>query len=108
MLENKKNLHYLSAVNDRQFTLNMKERPELLTADEYNEICMEMLEFQEKNNRLTYSDSEGEQGEASVSDKSFSLIEENAVSEEEAPAVEMPPATQSKDFVKSVINFFGR
>ena len=49
----------------------MKERPELLTADEYNEICMEMLEFQEKNNRLTYSDSESEQGEASVEDKSF-------------------------------------
>ena len=86
----------------------MKERPELLTADEYNEICMEMLEFQEKNNRLTYSDSKGEQGEATVDDKSFSLVEENAVSEEEPLPVDMPPATQSKGFVKSVINFFGR
>ncbi len=108
LLETKKNLHYLSAANDRQFTLNMKERPELLTADEYNEICMEMLEFQEKNNRLTYSDSEGEQGEASVEDKSFSLVEENSVLEEESLPVDMPPATQSKGFVKTVINFFGR
>ena len=108
LLETKKNLHYLSAANDRQFTLNMKERPELLTADEYNEICMEMLEFQEKNNRLTYSDSESEQGEASVEDKSFSLVEENSVSEEEPLPVDMPPTTQSKGFVKTVINFFGR
>lgn len=108
LLETKKNLHYLSAANDRQFTLNMKERPELLTADEYNEICMEMLEFQEKNNRLTYSDSESEQGEASVEDKSFSLVEENSVPEKEPLPVDMPPATQSKGFVKTVINFFGR
>ncbi|MEE3087884.1 MAG: hypothetical protein VX342_08995, partial [Pseudomonadota bacterium] len=80
-------------------------------ADEYNEICTEMLEFQEKNNRLSYSDpedSEGEQGEASVDDKSFSLVEDNAVSKEEPLPAEMPPATQSKGFVKSVINFFGR
>ena len=108
LLETKKNLHYLSAANDRQFTLNMKERPELLTADEYNEICMEMFKFQENNNRLSYSDSEGEQGEASVDDKSFSLVDENAVPEEEPLPVEMPPVTQSKGFVKSVINFFGR
>ena len=69
---------------------------------------MEMLEFQEQNNRLTYSDCEGGQGEASVEDKSFSLVEDNAVSKEEPLPVEMPPATQSKGFVKSVINFFGR
>ena len=86
----------------------MKERPELLTADEYNEICMEMFKFQEQNNRLSYSDSEGEQGEASVDDKSFSLVDENAVPEEEPLPVEMPPVTQSEGFVKSVINFFGR
>ena len=67
-----------------------------------------MLEFQEKNNRLSYSDSEGEKGEASVDDKSFSLVEENAVSEEEPLPVEMPHVTQSRGFVKSVINFFGR
>ena len=108
LLENKKNLHYLSAANDRQFTLNMKERPELLTADEYNEICMEMLEFQEKNNRLTYSDSEDGMCEASVDDKSFSLVEEEVVSKEEPLPFGVPPATQSKGFVKSVINFFGR
>ena len=105
LLETKKNLHYLSAANDRQFTLNMKERPELLTADEYNEICMEMLEFQEQNNRLTYSDSESEQGEASVEDKSFSLVEENSVSEEEPLPVDMPPATQSKGLSKPLSTF---
>ena len=42
-------------------------------------------------------------GEASVDDKSF-LSLKITVSEEEPP-VEMPPATQSKGFVKSVINF---
>lgn len=106
--ETKKNLHYLSAANDRQFTLNMKECPELLTAEEYNEICMEMLEFQEKNNRLTYTDSEGEQVEANVEDKSFSLVEEGTVSDEDLPLAEMPATSQSEGFVKSVINFFGR
>ncbi len=73
----KKNLHYLSAANDKQFTLNMKERPELLSAAEYNEICTEMLAFQEANNRLTYSDDEFAEGDApaaAVADKSFSLV----------------------------------
>lgn len=72
----KKNLHYLSAVNDKVFTLNMKEMPELLSAEEYNEICQEMLAFQEANNRLTYSDDESESGDAvaAVDDKSFSLV----------------------------------
>jgi|GEM_PF-3377939 hypothetical protein len=37
----------------------MKECPELLTAEEYNEICNEMLNFQESNNSLTYSEEEG-------------------------------------------------
>ena len=79
LLTNKKNLHYLSAANDRQFTMNMKEQPELLTQEEYNTICMEMLAFQEANNRLTYD--EGTQGEspaaATLEDKSFNLVEGN-------------------------------
>ncbi|PCJ25896.1 MAG: hypothetical protein COA96_06515 [SAR86 cluster bacterium] len=72
LLSDKKELHYLSAANDQQFTLNMKECPELLTAKDYNEICMEMLAFQEANNRLNYND---EPGGATVEDKSFSLVE---------------------------------
>lgn len=56
LLPGKKDLHFLSALNDRHFTLNMKECPELLTADEYNEICNEMLDFQEANNKLSYTD----------------------------------------------------
>ena len=79
LLTNKKNLHYLSAANDRQFTMNMKEQPELLTQEEYNTICMEMLAFQEANNRLTYD--EGTQGEspaaATLEDKSFNLVEDD-------------------------------
>ncbi|MFK7863587.1 MAG: radical SAM protein [Pseudohongiellaceae bacterium] len=75
----KKNLHYLSAVNDKQFTLNMKERPELLSAEEYDEICQEMLAFQNANNRLTYSDDEfdpNDQPAAAVDDKSFTLVKD--------------------------------
>ena len=76
LLTTKKNLHYLSAANDRQFTLNMTECPDLLTQDEYNEICMEMLAFQERNNRLSYT--EGNQdGVDSVEDKSFNLVEDS-------------------------------
>lgn len=81
LLDNKRNLHYLSAANDRQFVLNMKERPDLLTQEDYNEICQQMLAFQERNNRLTYSDAtEGDATnaaapeQASVADKSFSLV----------------------------------
>ena len=59
--------------------MNMKEQPELLTQEEYNEICMEMLAFQEANNRLTYD--EGAQGESpaadTVEDKSFNLVEDD-------------------------------
>ena len=76
LLNNKKELHYLSAVNDRQFTLNRKECPELLTAKEDNEICQEMLAFQEANNRLSYTDgSAPEVAPARVEDKSFSLVD---------------------------------
>jgi radical SAM superfamily enzyme YgiQ (UPF0313 family) len=56
----KKAMHYLSAVNDRKFEMNMKEMPELMTAQEYSDICVEMLDFQEVNNRLSYT--EGNQG----------------------------------------------
>jgi radical SAM superfamily enzyme YgiQ (UPF0313 family) len=115
LLENKKNLHYLSAANDKQFTLNMKERPELLTADEYNEICTEMLAFQEANNRLSYSDSEseknGDTAAATVEDKSFTLTEAKPATAENVPAeaAQVPPgAEEDTGFVKSVINFFGR
>ena len=108
LLENKKNLHYLSAVNDRQFTLNMKERPELLSAEEYNEICLEMLAFQEQNNRLSYT--EGNQGglegeaEATVQDKSFSLVDD-----EQAEAAPVNPEATGKDgksLLQGVRNFF--
>ena len=73
--ENKKNLHYLSAVNDRKFTMNMKERPELLTAEEYSDICAEMLAFQEANNRLEYVDENDERIPIDVADKSLTLTE---------------------------------
>lgn len=51
----KKNLHYLSSVNDQEFKLNLKEQPELLSAAEYSDICMEMHSFQKQNNRLQYT-----------------------------------------------------
>lgn len=78
LLTKKKNLHYLSAANDRDFTLNMKERPELLNAEDYNEICREMLAFQEANNRLSYTEgNQGDEGEAAtVEDKSFVFVED--------------------------------
>ncbi|MES3008266.1 MAG: radical SAM protein [Pseudomonadota bacterium] len=76
LLTSKKNLHYLSAANDKQFTLNMKERPDLLTAEDYNSICQEMLAFQESNNRLSFADEAGEQVVAKVEDKSFSMIDD--------------------------------
>lgn len=76
LLTTKKNLHYLSAANDKQFTLNMKERPDLLTAEDYNTICQEMLAFQESNNRLSLDDDSGRPVKASVQDKSFSLIDD--------------------------------
>ncbi len=76
LLTSKKNLHYLSAANDRQFTLNMKECPELLSAEEYNEICQQMLAFQESNNRLSFADEDGTNMPARVEDKSFSLVDD--------------------------------
>lgn len=74
LMTTKKNLHYLSAANDKQFTLNMKEMPSLLTAKQYSEICFEMLEFQRTNNRLSFADDNGVEEVATVEDKSFSLV----------------------------------
>lgn len=108
LLTHKKNLHYLSAANDRQFTLNMKEMPELLTQEEYNEICQQMLAFQERNNRLTYSD-DGEA--ATVEDKSFSLSGEEQEDGSELPIEEvMDPAAGVKQagLMTTVRNFFSR
>ncbi len=109
LIKNKKNLHYLSAVNDRKFTLNMKERPELLTQQEYHEICMEMLAFQQTNNRLSYTvgnaveDDAGEDcGPAPVQDKSFQLAED-------APPVTAVVAAQRKKSIFSEVRgFFSR
>lgn len=106
LLTNKKNLHYLSAVNDRKFTQNMKECPELLTAEEYDSICNQMLTFQEQNNRLSYMD-EG----ATVEDKSFSLTDDapdasdaDATSDtNDEPIISGKPAAS---FFDGVRNFF--
>ena len=114
LLTTKKNLHYLSAANDRQFTLNMKERPDLLTQDEYNEICMQMLAFQEANNRLTYADGNDNGGEpeqhARVEDKSFSLVEDVQEMEQESQSADVesaPPAQQEqKSLLTGLKNFF--
>lgn len=96
LLSNKKNLHYLSAANDRQFTLNMKERPELLTAEDYNEICQEMLEFQMHNNRLSFEDEQvGEGVAATVEDKSFSLVEDAATAPESNSSTDAGNASAS-------------
>jgi radical SAM superfamily enzyme YgiQ (UPF0313 family) len=54
LLPLKKNIHYLSSVHDREFRMNLKEMPELLTQVEYSRICMEMMAFQQMNNRLSY------------------------------------------------------
>ena len=102
LITNKRNLHYLSAANDRKFTLNMKEQPELLTATEYNDICMEMLQFQETNNRLSYSESE--EGEASVEDKSFSLVEDKLDSTQQISS--LVARQQSSGLIETVKNLF--
>lgn len=103
LLKHKKNLHYLSAVNDRQFTLNMKERPELLTQDEYNEICMEMLAFQEANNRLSYTEGNAMEEPAEVQDKSFQLVEDAP-----PPVEPVVAAERKKSLFSEVRGFFSR
>ena len=114
LLNNKKELHYLSAANDRQFTLNMKECPELLTAKEYNEICQEMLAFQEANNRLSYTDGMApEAAPARVEDKSFSLVDAaddvGASDSPQEPSIEPEnpiEQKQEKSLYKDVMNLF--
>jgi len=103
LLKQKKNLHYLSAVNDREFTLNMKERPELLTRDEYNEICQEMLAFQQANNRLSYTEGNAVEEPARVEDKSFQLVEETP-----PPPETLVAAKQEKSIFSEVRGFFSR
>jgi len=104
LLTNKKNLHYLSAANDRQFTLNMKEQPDLLNSEEYNEICMEMLAFQESNNRLSYSDEDevDKVEKAKIEDKSFVLVEENIEQDIEGLITQQP----KNGLVDTVRNLF--
>ena len=108
LLTNKRNLHYLSAANDRQFTLNMKEQPELLNAQEYNDICMEMLAFQEANNRLSYSDEfESETKEkAKVEDKSFVLVEEKSERESDPDIGDLVNQQRKDNLVDAVRNLF--
>jgi len=107
LLDGKRNLHYLSAANDRQFVLNMKERPDLLTQDEYNEICMQMLAFQERNNRLTYDEkaepASAAQGMATVADKSFSLVTDE---EQQAHAAAAQNQKQQSKLFDGVKNLF--
>ncbi len=108
LLTNKKNLHYLSAANDRQFTLNMKECPELLSAEEYNEICMQMLAFQEANNRLSYTDENDPVAEQpSVEDKSFELRSDEELAQKPSVPVEQIAAEKSRtSLLQSVKNLF--
>lgn len=77
LIREKKNLHYLSGVNDQQFIMNMREEPELMTQEEYASICEEMLAFQQANNRLSFGDDSTPrflESEDTVEDKSFSLL----------------------------------
>ncbi len=101
LLPNKKKLHYLSAVNDQQFTLNMKERPDLLSQEQYQQICMEMLAFQKANNRLSYTEGNAAEAPAEVADKSFQLVEE-------PPAPVIEAARQEKSLFSEVRGFFSR
>ena len=96
LLSSKRELHYLSAANDQQFIMNMKEQPELLTQEDYNDLCMEMLAFQQANNRLSYEDGPGgETATATVEDKSFSFVEAAPEAKTEAYAPVPPPAAAS-------------
>jgi radical SAM superfamily enzyme YgiQ (UPF0313 family) len=113
----KRNIHYLSSSNDKEFTLNLKEQPELLSQEEYSKICFEMLAFQEANNRLSYTDGDFEQGSepahADVLDKSFVLTEEAStitasVKENESPEMIAPaaPMQQHRSVLSGLVNLF--
>lgn len=56
LMHDRKSLHYLSGTLNRRFFLNLQENPELLSQDEFESICFEMLDFQAKNNRLSFAD----------------------------------------------------
>jgi hypothetical protein len=63
---------------------------------------MEMLAFQQVNNRLSYDDGPGsEPGSATVEDKSFSLVEPAGEAEADAP-VPPPAAASLLDGVKNL------
>jgi hypothetical protein len=82
--------------------MNMKEQPELLTQEDYNDLCMEMLAFQQVNNRLSYDDGpSSEAGNATVEDKSFSFVEPASEAEIHAP-VPLPAAASLLDGVKNL------
>ena len=81
----------------------MKEKSELLTQEEYNEICMEMLAFQQANNRLSYG---YEPGSATVEDKSFSFVELASDAETAAPAPPPLPPPAAASLLDGVKNLF--
>ncbi len=108
LIEDKKNLHYLSAANDQSFTLNMKERPELLTAQQYDEICKEMFAFQQSNNRLSLDDDNGRPERVKVEDKSFSLISDAEKEQMQSAKVEgsLVAASSKPSVLSGIKNLF--
>lgn len=81
VVKNKRNLHYLSGSQNRRFLMNLKETPELMTQDEFESICFEMLDFQEKNNRLSFADGEDAPRIVKMEDKSLSLMTDDEQTE---------------------------
>ena len=63
---------------------------------------MEMLQFQETNNRLSYS--EAEEAQAVVEDKSFNLIEDNVDSDQQIGS--LVAQQQSGGLIDTVKNLF--
>jgi len=89
----------------------------LLSQEEYSKICFEMLEFQEANNRLSYTDGDFEQGSepahADVLDKSFVLSEEiptitSLTKESESPEIggSAVPIQQKRSVLSGLVNLF--
>ena len=72
MLKHKKNLHPLGGETTGQFTLNIKECPELLTQDEYNKSAESWLPA--TNIAQLYRRQTPEEPGARVQDKSFQLF----------------------------------
>jgi len=62
LLTQDRDLLYIGEHGDNyKYRLNLKEQNELLNAEEYNEICHEMYDFQQRNNRVNYGTIEIEQ-----------------------------------------------